>query len=332
MTPAPHPPDSKQHEKNYLKRTGVAEWDRLKPFAPPGRDTLEESVALIHDFAVAVGCLAPTPADRILDLGAGACWCSEWLERLNLRVVSLDISPDMLALGRTRLRDKQRLVAGDMEHLPFADRSFDKAICLNALHHVPDIPKALREIVRVLDEAGVAVFAEPGQGHHDKPTSLAAVRDFGVLEQEILVTDFLQACERAGFADTRIVPFAYALPWIGLEPAEWAAWQQQAQRRRPWRAAEKIWRGVMEFVGVGKRGPIFEEAFAATLVRTLKNAMEDHPIVVARKRRAAASDDRGLGASIALLDTPVAAGAGQPVSLRVRLDNTSGTSWRATSR
>jgi len=34
----------------------------------------------------------------------------------------------MLALGRERLRDSRRLAAGDMEHLPFRDGAFDKAI------------------------------------------------------------------------------------------------------------------------------------------------------------------------------------------------------------
>jgi len=331
MALAPHSPGSKQHEKDYLKRTGVADWDRLKPFAPPGRDTVEESVALIHDFAVALRCLAPTPADRLLDLGAGACWCSDWLERLNLRAVSVDISHDMLALGRTRLRDPRRLVAGDMEHLPFADGSFDKAICLNALHHVPDIPRALGEIARVLDEDGVAVFSEPGKGHDARPGSLAAVRDFGVLEQEILVTDVLEACARAGFAEVRITPLAYTLPGLGLAPGDWAAWDRQARRRRPFRAAEKIWRGVLELLGLGKRGPLFEEAFAATIVRTLKGAMDDHPIVVARKRRSPSRDTRRFSAAIAVLEAPGPSTPGHPVGLRVRARNTSGAPWHASN-
>jgi SAM-dependent methyltransferase len=329
MALVPHSPGSKQHEKDYLKRTGVADWDRLKPFAPPGRDTVEESVALIHDFAVALRFLAPTPADRLLDLGAGACWCSDWLERLNLRAVSVDIAHDMLALGRTRLRDPRRLVAGDMERLPFASGSFDKAICLNALHHVPDIPAALAEIARVLDADGVAVFSEPGKGHDEKPGSVAAVRDFGVLEQEILVTDFLDACARAGFEDARIVPLAYALPGVALGPADWAAWDRQARRRRPLRAAAKIGRGLMEFLGLGKQGPLFEEAFAATLVRTLKGAMDDHPIVVARKRPAAAADARRFSAAITLLDAPGAMRPGAALRLRVRVRNTSQQTWRA---
>ena len=95
--------DSKQSEKEYLRRTSGGAWERLKPFSPPGTSTLDDSAALIQDFAAALRHLPPSPADLILDLGAGACWCSDWLQRLNLRTVAVDISVDMLSLGRTRL-------------------------------------------------------------------------------------------------------------------------------------------------------------------------------------------------------------------------------------
>jgi SAM-dependent methyltransferase len=326
----PHPPDSKQFEKDYLKRTGIADWDRTKPFAPPGRDTVDESLALIHDFAVALRCLAPTPADLILDLGAGACWCSDWLERLNLHAVSVDISHDMLALGRERLRDGRRLVTGDMEHLPFRAGTFDKAICLNALHHVPDIPRAVGEIARVLKDDGVALFSEPGKGHDEKPGSVSAMRDFGVLEQEILVSDFLDACQRQGFADVRIKPMAYAIAEFDLTPDEWAARDRQARRRRPWRAAEKIWRGALELAGAGKRGPLFEETIAMSLVRLLKGAMDDHPIIVASK----SEGRRARGVLNAEFESATMGSGAQPgasVALRATVRNVGSETWRATS-
>ena len=326
-----HPPDSKQFEKDYLKRTGVADWDRTKPFAPPGRDTVDESIALIHDFAVALRCLSPTPADIILDLGAGACWCSDWLERLNLRAVSVDISHDMLQLGRERLRDGRRLVAGDMEHLPFRTGTFDKAICLNALHHVPDIPRAVAEISRVLKDDGVALFSEPGKGHDEKPGSVAAMRDFGVLEQEILVGSFLDVCRREGFADVRIKPMAYAIADFDLTPDEWAAWDRQARRQRPWRAAEKIWRGALELAGAGKRDALFEETIAMSLVRLLKGAMDDHPIVVASK--SAARHARGvLGVEFeAASVTRSTQQPGGPIHIETTVRNTGTGTWRAAS-
>lgn len=79
---------SKQAEKLYLSRTGGRAWEREKPFSPPGDDTLEDSLDLLHDFAVAAKLLHPAPGDRIIDLGAGGGWCSDLLQRLNRRPIS----------------------------------------------------------------------------------------------------------------------------------------------------------------------------------------------------------------------------------------------------
>ena len=170
--------DTKQAEKDYLARTGSTAWERVKPFSHPGADTLADSASLLHDFAVAMLALAPAPDDLILDLGAGGCWCSDLLRRLNRRSVAIDISLDMLRTGRARPgAGALWAVAGDLEHLPFRSGAFAKAVCLSAIHHVPDIAGALRELARVLRDDGVAVFSEPGKGHAHAPVSAAAVRD-----------------------------------------------------------------------------------------------------------------------------------------------------------
>ena len=83
--------------------------------------------------------------------------------------MAVDISSDMLRAARSRPGTTIRAVAGDLESLPFRAGVFQKAICLNAIHHVPDIAKAVREVARVLDDDGVALFSEPGQGHADAP-------------------------------------------------------------------------------------------------------------------------------------------------------------------
>jgi hypothetical protein len=93
---------TKEAEKHYLARTGSSAWEQSKPFAPPGLDTLAESARTLHDFAAAMLVLPPGPGDLVLDLGAGAGWCSDLLGRLNRRAVAVDISLDMLRAGRTR--------------------------------------------------------------------------------------------------------------------------------------------------------------------------------------------------------------------------------------
>ena len=251
---------TKQAEKEYLARTGSSSWERAKPFSPPGSDTLVESAWMLHDFAVAMLALQPMPDDRILDLGACAGWCSDLLGRLNRSAVAVDISLDMLRAARSRPGAPIRAAAGDMEQLPFRAATFHKAVCLSAVHHVPDLGKALREISRVLTDDGVALFSEPGQGHAEAPVASAAVRDFGVLEQDILVTPFMRQCHAAGFQHVTLRPLLHAVPGFEVILDEWHSWSRLSASTRPRRALAKIAFGVAEVFGLGKRGPLFEEA------------------------------------------------------------------------
>jgi len=187
---------------------------------------------MLHDFAAAMLVLEPAPGDLILDLGAGACWCSDLLGRLNRPAIAVDISWDMLRAGRSRPGADVRAVAGDLEALPFRSGAFQKAVCLSAVHHVPNIPKALREVARVLDDDGVALFSEPGQGHADAPVSAAAVRDFGVLEQDILIGPFIGHCREAGFEHVTVKPLLQSVPGFDLTLEQWNSWSQLAASGR----------------------------------------------------------------------------------------------------
>jgi SAM-dependent methyltransferase len=332
---APPPPpagDSKTHEKDYLRRAGSSDWDRLKPFSPPGADTLEESASLFQDFAAALAHLPPAPGDLILDLGAGACWCSDWLQRLNRQTVAVDISCDMLRLGRTRLPhpERARLTAGDFEALPFAAETFDKAYCLSAIHHVPDIERALGEIHRVLSPRGAVLFSEPGVGHSEKPGSMTAMRDFGVLEQDILASRFMEMCRRVGFVDIRLRPLSYLNPSFDLTQDQWETWQALADTKRPVRALRKLWRALLELVGAGKRDVLFEEALTMTFVRLLRHAMEEHPVIVASKAPLPSPALSRYQSRVRLLAAPARVAPGEPVPLRVQLFNTGTLTWNAT--
>ena len=110
------------------------------------------------------------------------------------------------------------------------------------------------------------------------------MRDFGVLEQDVIITDFAEACRQAGFEEVRIKTLAYAVPSFDLTPREWQAWTRLADSKRPARALRTIVRGVLEMLGVGKRGVLFEETFGMSLLRVLRHAMEDHPIILASKK------------------------------------------------
>ena len=322
--------DSKQAEKTYLSRSGGSAWEREKPFPPVGTDLFDESLELLNDFVVAMRLLRPSKEDRIVDLGAGGGWCSDLMQRLNRRSVAVDISLEMLRVCRERRTRKPiQAVAGDFERLPFADASFDKAVCLSAIHHVPDMAAAVREIHRVLTASGVAVFSEPGAGHADKPWSVSASRDFGVLEQEVLVEPFMDLCRAAGFAEVVICPMAYVIPEFELTQEDWRRWKRLPRVKRPVRALEKMARAAMEFAGAGKTSTLFEEAFAIRLVRLLQVPVEEHPFILAAKSRERRRYPLTYRGAIRVETAPQRVTAAAAVAVSVTVTNEGTATWRS---
>lgn len=72
-------------------------------------------------------------------------------------VTGIELSPQMLAIARRRANDlgiAADLREGDAEHLPFADASFDTALCAISLCSIPDPAAAIAEMKRVLVPGG----------------------------------------------------------------------------------------------------------------------------------------------------------------------------------
>src|SRR5262249_59054934 len=94
----------------------------------------------IHALELVVPWIAPhlSAGDRVLDIAGGSgVYASRLVREASVTVVGLDIAE---AVVRQRLDDEQLRwnVVGDMEALPFADESFDAAMAIACLHHIPD--------------------------------------------------------------------------------------------------------------------------------------------------------------------------------------------------
>lgn len=61
----------------------------------------------------------------------------------------------------SRYRHLDRVEHADLSKLPMLDDSVDLFICNHVLEHVPDVPLALSEIVRVLKPGGTAILQVP---------------------------------------------------------------------------------------------------------------------------------------------------------------------------
>jgi ubiquinone/menaquinone biosynthesis C-methylase UbiE len=121
---------------------------------------------------------------RVLDLGCGpgAFWTldgghvpADWSP------VLADFSPGMAADAAENLAAEPvdaAVSVADGEHLPFADDSFDAALALLMLYHLPDRDAALSELLRVLAPGG-RLYATTGSEANDIPLfeMLSAVAD-----------------------------------------------------------------------------------------------------------------------------------------------------------
>jgi 2-polyprenyl-3-methyl-5-hydroxy-6-metoxy-1,4-benzoquinol methylase/glycosyltransferase involved in cell wall biosynthesis len=147
------------------------------------------------DFAnIAVG-LALPPGARILDVGCGSGWLSEYFARLGYDVKGIDISPALITMSRERVA---RLPYGvdhetpvrctfavhDIELAPLAEK-FDAVICYDSLHHLADDRAVFRHLAAMLDVGGLLFILEghkPPAGSETEVELFAVMREFGTLE------------------------------------------------------------------------------------------------------------------------------------------------------
>jgi ubiquinone/menaquinone biosynthesis C-methylase UbiE len=112
-----------------------------------------------------------TAHSRVLELGCGPGRL--WMENSariprEWDITLSDFSPGMLEEARRNLASVERLFGFeviDAQSIPFADASFDALIANHMLYHVPDRPKALSEIRRVLRPDGRFYASTVGAAH-----------------------------------------------------------------------------------------------------------------------------------------------------------------------
>lgn len=108
------------------------------------------------------------PGMTVLDVGAGT---ADMALRMagqvgpTGRVVAIDFCEPMLRVGAAKvaargLEGRVHLVAGDALEIPLADQTVDASLSAFVLRNIPDVPRALREMTRVVRPGGRVVSLE----------------------------------------------------------------------------------------------------------------------------------------------------------------------------
>ena len=205
--------------------------------------------------------LALKPGERVLEAGGGPGWL--WRENRDrlpaaLRVCFGDFSLGMLEAARAGLNGLSGFVFAnlDAQHLPLPDGVFDLVIANHMLYHVPDLPRAVGELARVLRPGGRLFAATNGWKH--------------MRELDALLHQF---DGRYPEPDTRAAAFNYRLE----NAADWlnAAFARVEVRRRP----DALWvtdaRALVDYAqSMSRTAAHLEGARAAELARFFQDRID----------------------------------------------------------
>lgn len=166
----------------------------------------------------------------VLDVAAGtADLCIETVRRgKSQKVIGVDISEGMLAVGREKIRkkamsDKIELLVADCAQLPFNDNTFDAITCGYGVRNFAELDMSLSEMLRVLKPGGQLRILEftyptnrvvrffydfyfthivPRIGKRLTDNGGAFVYFMNSVKSFAKGRDFLDILERNGFSDT----------------------------------------------------------------------------------------------------------------------------------
>lgn len=247
-------------------RDRAAYWDRHADGIADVADRLNQPL---------LDALGIVPGQHVLDLAAGAGEPALSIARRvgpEGRVVATDLVEEMLEGARRRATAARlaniRFQQADMEHLPFAEATFDRVACRFGLMFTSDPDRALAEARRVLKpggRAGYLVWGPRADTTQFRVFVAAAERVFGSAADIDLETPF-----RFGAAGSLSGPMAKA----GFEAVEER--ELRFEPRIP--ASLPFWRPQVEMTFgplLARAGPAEREALEAALAEGFAACRDD---------------------------------------------------------
>ncbi len=151
MSFEPGRPSARDTQSQYARQA--------KRYAQSALHRRGESLEAVRRLAAATG------EDTVLDLGTGTGFTAFAVAADAGRVIASDLTREMLDQARRLARERAldeglEWILAAAENLPFPDDTFPIITCRYASHHFHDLPRALRELTRVVQPGGRVVLCD----------------------------------------------------------------------------------------------------------------------------------------------------------------------------
>jgi len=105
----------------------------------------------------------------VADIGAGSGFISEGLLGLNVKIIAVDQSENMLEVMKNKFFNANNIEyrLGEAENLPIKDNEVDCAFANMFLHHVESPLKTIKEIYRILKPGGQLIITDLDKHEHE---------------------------------------------------------------------------------------------------------------------------------------------------------------------
>ena len=104
------------------------------------------------------------PSGRTLEIGAGLGEHLRYEDLAKQEYYAIDLREELVEETRRRYPGVEAIAADCQERLPFEDHFFDRVLAIHVLEHLPDLPRALDEVSRVLAPHGRFFVVIPCEG------------------------------------------------------------------------------------------------------------------------------------------------------------------------
>ncbi|MCC5928234.1 MAG: arsenite methyltransferase [Cyclobacteriaceae bacterium] len=167
------------------------------------------------DADLGLGCGLPTQfakiskGDTVIDLGSGAgndCFVARHETGLEGKVIGIDFTPEMIRRARINAEklgyNNVEFREGDIDNMPVNDNTANVVVSNCVLNLIPDKPKVMKEIYRVLKPGGHFSISDiVMKGNLPAALKKDAEMYAGCIAGAIQREDYLQLIQDAGFVN-----------------------------------------------------------------------------------------------------------------------------------